>query len=50
MKYSYQAKNTITDKIYATRLQLIDRLNIDINKNPNMYAYYMNAYLGRLIC
>lgn len=50
MKYSYQARNMITDKIYTKRLQLIDRMNIDINKNSNMYAYYMEAYLGRLIC
>lgn len=49
MQYSYSAKNTDKDNIYATRLMLINKLNIDINKSAKIYSYYINAYLGILL-
>ena len=45
MQYSYRAKNTNKDKIYTTRLKLINQLNININNNSRMYNYYMDAEL-----
>ena len=49
MKYSYYAKNYNKDKIYYTRLKLIEKLGIDMNKNSKRYSYYMNAYLGIIL-
>ena len=48
-KYSYTAKNTGKDLIYETRLKLVKRLKIDINKNPRMFGYVMNAELGIIL-
>lgn len=45
-KYSYSAKNTEKDNIFATRLKLIYKNGINPTTSPKMYAYYMNAYLG----
>lgn len=44
--YSYNSRNYSKDFIYYNRLRLIEKLNIDVNKNPKIYGYYMDAYLG----
>ena len=49
MMYSSYAKNYEQDKIFYTRLRLIEKLNIDINKSAAIYTYYMNAHLGILL-
>lgn len=49
MMYSYYAKNTGKDEIYKTRLLLIEKHGININKNPKIYSYYVSAYLGIIL-
>ena len=44
--YSFRAKNFGKDLIYQNRLRLIDKLDINVNKNSRIYNYYMEAYLG----
>jgi hypothetical protein len=45
-QYSWYAKNYGKDNVYVTRLRLIREQNINIKSSPQMYAYYMAAYLG----
>lgn len=49
MQYSYYEKNHGKDSIYYTRLRLIEKMGININKSAKMYSYYMDAYLGIIL-
>lgn len=47
--YSYEAKNYGRDKIYTTRLRIIEEKGFDYNKTPFRYSYFMEAYLGIIL-
>jgi hypothetical protein len=48
-KYSWIAKNTGRDNIYATRIKLIQDKNINVKNSTAMYIYYMKALLGIIL-
>ena len=46
MQYSDYENNHHQDRIYYTRLELINKHKFNINSSGQFYSYYMSAYLG----
>ena len=48
-KYSMRMRNSMRDRIYQKRLEIIYKTNFNYELNKRRYMYFMNAWLNYVL-